>query len=653
MKRQVLDFTHHPLLPGSVLTSLVNARHEGPETNQDSEYFATQNRTPFPEILAGGIAHGLLTQEQAERVDATNQDFLKAFTRLEEKIPEIAEVTHCEEISLKQLARALFGVRLLLELLETLIPPHRSYEKTESGTVDLIEGISDNFRRITGGAWAVFFPRNNFSLIADATAQFWTACLYNEQTEEMLKAFQGLFFTQHKDRFLALNGGHVAKRGIRLQDAISEYLEQARDRFVTLHEAVAENVKLGLDKFFVDIATDLTKLQLPAPVLLFFAHLVQKLTESFSHIDGSLSAKENRFIEYLLAQIDQVCAEHQIDDGGTGEDQTANPLEQAMRELDELVGIGSVKDKVRQTANFARLQQTRIARGLKPIATSYHSVYTGNPGTGKTTVARLMGQIYQALGVLKKGHLVECDRATLVAEYVGQTAVKTNQVIDRALDGILFIDEAYTLAKQQQDFGQEAIDTLLKRMEDNRDRLIVIVAGYPEEMETFIDSNPGLHSRFNRFIEFPDYSPQELCRIFSLFCRKNDLRLTPDLKERLLHHFHRLHDGRDPHFGNARLVRNCFEQVVSAQANRLATDPDPSPETLINLVDTDLDTPATTAMDTYRRRIGRYCIRCPHCEKEFTWSPDMNIQHAECTGCGEVYVCEFGELVHPQAESDE
>jgi SpoVK/Ycf46/Vps4 family AAA+-type ATPase len=239
-------------------------------------------------------------------------------------------------------------------------------------------------------------------------------------------------------------------------------------------------------------------------------------------------------------------------------------LEQVLRELDELVGIASVKEKVRQLANFAKVQQMRVAKGLAPIASSYHAVYTGNPGTGKTTVARLMARIYKSLGILRKGHLVECDRSALVAEYVGQTAPRTNAVIDRALDGVLFIDEAYSLVKSQEDFGDEAIETLLKRMEDNRDRLIVIVAGYPHEMERFVRSNPGLQSRFSRFIEFPDYSAHELCRIFGLMCRRNGMVLSPALREKVVHHFQFLWENRTEHFRQCppcpELLRNCNQR---------------------------------------------------------------------------------------------
>ena len=281
---------------------------------------------------------------------------------------------------------------------------------------------------------------------------------------------------------------------------------------------------------------------------------------------------------------------------------------------------------------------------MKPIATSYHSVYTGNPGTGKTTVARLMGRIYKSLGVLKRGHLVECDRSALVAEYVGQTAPRTNAVVDSALDGILFIDEAYSLVKEHEDFGAEAIETLLKRMEDNRDRLIVIVAGYPGEMKRFTDSNPGLHSRFARFIEFPDYSPQELCRIFSLMCRKNGLSLSSELKEKALHHFHHLSLARSENFGNARLVRNCFEAVINAQATRLAGESQIDTQALTLLDARDLESPSDPFREEYRRSGKGYVVRCEHCEQVYSWTPDLEMTEGQCTGCAKTYNCEFGTL---------
>ena len=199
------------------------------------------------------------------------------------------------------------------------------------------------------------------------------------------------------------------------------------------------------------------------------------------------------------------------------------------KELDDLIGLGQVKNEVRTLANFVKVQKQREKQGLKVPKMSYHLVFTGSPGTGKTTVARIVARIYKDLGILKSGHTVETDRSGLVAKYMGQTALKTNEIVDSALNGVLFIDEAYALVPEDgngSDYGQEAISTLLKRMEDDRDRLVVIIAGYQKEMKRFIDSNPGLQSRFNRYIDFPDYSDEELTDIFKMYMKKNQYELT-------------------------------------------------------------------------------------------------------------------------------
>ncbi len=645
MNDLIADFSTHPLVPGGLLASIVGDPQSRRSQLLDDAGLLSFNKVPTLDLVGHFQNLGLLTNEQASEIIAADNQYVTSFKDLCRRIPEVAQVTGCDKNSVEQLARALFGARLLSEYLEILTPPQLSYERTGRGTVDLLESLFDAFREIVGGAWSVFFPRSEFSLITDASAQFWMACLYSSRTEEMVNGFVGLFMTPHRDRLQALNRGYVKQSGLHLRDAISEYLDNSKEKILKLHDAVANSVKEGLDRSFAEMVRVINKLELPPLLIFYYQFLTQEVCRAFAHLDGDLSSKENRFIQYLLRQIAVICEDYDASSAARPRAVAEEKLEQVLQELDELVGIATVKQKIKETANFARIQQHRVAQGLKPIPTSYHSVYTGNPGTGKTTVARLMGRIYKSLGVLKKGHLIECDRSALVGEYVGQTAPRTNAVIDSALDGILFIDEAYSLVKEHEDYGQEAIETLLKRMEDERDRLIVIVAGYPEEMERFIHSNPGLQSRFTRFIEYPDYTPQELCRIFALMCRKNGLMLTPRLKEKILHHFTWLHRERGDNFSNARLVRNCFETVINAQASRLAAGGTFDSRALTGLEAQDLNTPAQSSLEEYEKSKKGYLVTCPHCRQVYSWSPDLNIVDAVCTKCGKTYNCEFGELL--------
>lgn len=367
---------------------------------------------------------------------------------------------------------------------------------------------------------------------------------------------------------------------------------------------------VGLD----DFKTMLTLAIYKDEITEYFRMLIFRLFQLFAKMDGSITENEESWLRRIL-KMQELLEEQYTDDEGNplpkqpkkewiakAEERLdavkqlkrhpvkkeAQTISSSIKELSELVGLSETKKEITTLANYIQMKLKRDEMGMKSPNVSYHCVFAGNPGTGKTTVARILAGIYKDLGLLKKGHLVETDRSGLIAEYVGQTAVKTNKIIDKALDGVLFIDEAYSLVQGgKEDYGKEAIATLLKRMEDNRDRLVVIVAGYTKEMEDFIDSNPGLQSRFNRYIHFADYTAEELYDIFCLQLKKNEYTINEDASKQLKNILAGAvaHKPRD--FGNARYVRNLFEKVIENQANRLAKEQNPTKEMMAELREED------------------------------------------------------------------
>lgn len=324
----------------------------------------------------------------------------------------------------------------------------------------------------------------------------------------------------------------------------------------------------------------------------------------------------------------------------------AKALEDSLAELEALVGVPEVKAEITSLTNFLRVRQQRLAAGLPLPSQSLHFVFTGNPGTGKTTVARIVSNLLYGFEILGTPTLVEADRSMLVGGYVGQTAIKTNEIIEKSINGVLFIDEAYTLSKQSgSDYGQEAIDTLLKRMEDLRDRLVVIVAGYPKQMKDFLATNPGLESRFTRFIHFDDYHVADLCRIYERMCMANSYALTQQARANLAILFNRGYAKKDENFGNARFVRNTYEKTLGNHADRLANvDGTITTEMLSTIEAADIPFGMVVGVSgPFDASDSKWNAQCPGCKKVFGVGLALIGNRVNCR-CGAKFRCPWWNL---------
>ncbi len=405
--------------------------------------------------------------------------------------------------------------------------------------------------------------------------------------------------------------------------------------------------------------------------------LLIRQANHIARIDGNLSDSEHRAIQKITFELHRHlathCSERQnkqegaLDQGiftdiaiaseeltkkqpsrpsseniANNNQQELRSLEEVLNELDALVGLDAIKHEVRSLINYLSLQNKREAAGFPKTDIGLHLVFVGNPGTGKTTVARLIGEAFRSMGILSKGHMIETDRSGLVAEYAGQTAVKTNKRIDEAIEGVLFIDEAYGLVASGHDdpYGHEAIQTLLKRAEDDRHRLAIILAGYPNEMSDLLQTNPGLQSRFNKTLSFEDYSPLELCRIFGCLLESHHYRITPAGRLKVIALLTEQHRKKDRGFGNGREVRNLFEKTILCMANRLADLPSITEQQLLTFVEEDIPQDNALCLES-----AQVLLICPNCQHQNDAPAKLLGARVSCPKCKSRFHADWFELI--------
>jgi len=401
---------------------------------------------------------------------------------------------------------------------------------------------------------------------------FWSLSLAFAKADLILSEKEVDFFRDVRSIFDSVDQSHVSRT--KYQQILLETINNNPE----LYQISVPSAIVFLDEYDRQIGTNFGD----EARKLFFA-----FANAYIKADGIINAEEENalqsFKEVLYPIAEPNSETTTVSNSHSSIKVPEKSSEELIEELSKMIGLNSVKNDVKELVNFLKIQRLRAEKGLPSIPMSRHLVFYGNPGTGKTTIARLLSEIYKSLNVLSRGHLIEADRAALVAGYVGQTALKVKEVVNSAKGGILFIDEAYTLSGEGSDFGNEAIDALLKLMEDNRDDLIVIVAGYTDKMSKFLSTNPGLKSRFNKYLQFEDYSPSELLQIFTHFSIQAGFSLSKLAEEKLVGIFQLLHDVKDKSFGNARLARNLFEEAVNDQASRIISIPNLTEEVLITL----------------------------------------------------------------------